>query len=151
MRLMAAFRAKQILVVDDEEVVRRFVFRLLNSEGYRVFEASDLDEAMQVLQTARQPLDLVILDVRMPVNGVEIARRIHQHWPEQRVMFMSAYPAQLLAQLGGDAELFCTFLAKPFTRDELLAKVSEALRRPAPSHPNQSQRPKPGRSGEDSV
>jgi CheY-like chemotaxis protein len=84
---MAAYRARQILVVDDEEVVRRFVFRLLNGEGYRVFEASDVDEAMLVLQTTRQPLDLVILDVRMPVNGVEFARRIHRHWPEQRLMF----------------------------------------------------------------
>jgi two-component system cell cycle sensor histidine kinase/response regulator CckA len=143
---MPAFRPRQILVVDDEEVVRRFVFRLLSGEGYRVFEASNLDEAMQVLHTTRQPLDLAILDVRMPVNGVEIARRIHQHWPEQRVMFMSGYPAQLLAQLGGDAELFYTFLAKPFTRDELLAKVGEALR--APSHPDPEQRRMPRRSGE---
>jgi CheY-like chemotaxis protein len=145
---MAAFRPRQILVVDDEEVVRRFVFRLLNSEGYRVFEASDLGEAMQVLQTTRQPLDLIILDVRMPVNGVEFARRIHQHWPGQRVMFMSAYPAQLLAQLGGDAELFYTFLAKPFTRDELVAKVGEALRRPGPVQPNPEHREPPRRSGE---
>jgi two-component system cell cycle sensor histidine kinase/response regulator CckA len=145
---MAAFRLTQILVVDDEPVVRRFVFRLLNSEGYRVFEASDLDEAMLVLQTTRQPLDLAILDVRMPVNGVEAARRIHQHWPEQRVMFMSAYPAQLLAQLGGDAELFYTFLAKPFTRDELLAKVAEALRRPVPGQPDPGLRPRRRRSGE---
>ena len=145
---MAAFRPSQILVVDDEEVVRRFVFRLLNSEGYRVFEASDLDEAMQVLKATHQPLDLVILDVRMPVNGVEFARRIHQHWPEQRVMFMSAYPAQLLAQLGGDAELSYTFLAKPFTRDELLAKAREALRRPVPSHREPGQRQMPRRSGE---
>jgi two-component system cell cycle sensor histidine kinase/response regulator CckA len=145
---MAAFRPKQILVVDDEEIIRRFVFRLLNSEGYRVFEASDLDEAMQVLQTTRQLLDLVILDVRMPVNGVEFARRIHQHWPEQRVMFMSAYPAQLLAQLGADAELFYAFLAKPFTRDELLAKVGEALERPAPRHAQPEHRQFPRRSGE---
>lgn len=140
---MAAYRPRQILVVDDEEVVRRFVFRLLNGEGYRVFEASDVDEAMLVLQTTRQPLDLVILDVRMPVNGVEFARRIHRHWPEQRLMFMSAYPAHLLAQLGGDAELWYPFLAKPFTRDELLAKVGEALRRAPPSRePEHRQMPR---------
>ena len=115
--------------MDDQEVVRRFTHRLLSGAGYRVFEAEDANEALLVLETAHGPLDLVILDVRMPVNGVELAQVIRRRWPEQQLMFMSAYPAQLLAELGGGEELEYPFLAKPFTRDELFAKVGEALQR----------------------
>jgi hypothetical protein len=63
---------------------------------------------------------------------------------------MSAYRAHLLAQLGGDAELWYPFLAKPFTRDELLAKVGEALRRAPPSR-EPEHRQVPRNSGEHSI
>jgi two-component system, cell cycle sensor histidine kinase and response regulator CckA len=105
--------------------------RLLNEWGFRVFEAESGEEAMEVLETARAGIQLVIVDVVMPLaDGVQVTRRIQERWPGQRTLYMSAHPAEVLAEYGL-TELEVPFLAKPFTRDELLTKVSEALARPA--------------------
>ena len=123
--------APSILVVDDQPTVRRMAHRLLSEWGFRVFEAESGEEAMEVLDTARAGVQLVIVDVVMPLmDGVQVTRRIQEQWPDQRVLYMSAHPAEVLAQYGL-AELDVPFLAKPFTRDELLNKVAEALERPS--------------------
>jgi DNA-binding response OmpR family regulator len=120
---------KHVLVVDDEAVVRRLTYRMLSETGFRVFEAADAEEALLVLSTMRQPIDLVVLDALMPrTNGAMLAYRILEHWPEQHLRFMSANAAQVLAQLGGADHFGYPFLAKLFTGDELLTKVREALR-----------------------
>jgi two-component system cell cycle sensor histidine kinase/response regulator CckA len=120
--------ARTILVVDDVGVVRQAAFRLLSEAGYRVFEAGSATEALEVLATSRQPIDLVMVDVVMPdVGGVALARLIHEEWPAVRILFMSAYPAEILVREGLDhPNVF--FLAKPFTRVELFDKVVTALR-----------------------
>jgi len=93
---------------------------------------------MEVLETAKAGIQLVIVDVVMPLHdGVQVTRRIRERWPGQRTLYMSAHPAEVLAR-HGLAELDVPFLAKPFTRDELLEKVSDALARPAS---DASQRP----------
>jgi DNA-binding response OmpR family regulator len=116
-----------ILVVDDEPVARRVAFRILSEQGFRVFEADRRDEVLQVLREAQGGVDLVMLDVVMPVtDGVALALEIRAEWPDQRILFMSAHPAQILAQ-HGLRDLNVPFLAKPYTRTEVLAKVSEAL------------------------
>ena len=120
-----------ILVVDDQATVRRMAHRLLSEWGFRVFEAESGEEAMEVLETARAGIQLVIVDVVMPLaDGVQVTRRIQESRPDQRILFMSAHPAEVLAQYGL-SELSVPFLAKPFTRDELLTRVSEALARPS--------------------
>jgi two-component system, cell cycle sensor histidine kinase and response regulator CckA len=117
-----------ILVVDDVGVVRKSAFRLLSEAGYRVFEAGSAAEALEVLQTSRQPIDLVLVDVVMPeVNGVDLVRLVHEQWPEVHVVFMSAFPAEVLVREGLEHPNVL-FLAKPFTRDELLTRVDRALR-----------------------
>lgn len=119
---------QSVLVVDDVGVVRRSVFRFLSEEGYRVFEAATIGEALEVLGTARPSIQLVITDVIMPdMNGVDLVRLIREQWPGTRVLFMSAYPAEVLAREGLD-NLDVLFLAKPFTRDELITKVGVSLR-----------------------
>jgi two-component system, cell cycle sensor histidine kinase and response regulator CckA len=116
-----------ILVVDDQAMVRRMAHRLLSEWGFRVFEAESGEEAMEVLWTAKSGIQLIIVDVVMPlVDGIHVTRRIQEFWPNQRILYMSAHPAEVLAQYGL-AELSVPFLAKPFTRDELLAKVGQAL------------------------
>jgi two-component system, cell cycle sensor histidine kinase and response regulator CckA len=122
--------APSILVVDDQPTVRRMAHRLLSEWGFRVFEAESGEEAMEVLETAHAGVQLVIVDVVMPLlDGVQVTRRIQERWPEQRVLYMSAHPAEVLSRYGL-AELEVPFLAKPFTRDELLNKVRESLERP---------------------
>jgi two-component system, cell cycle sensor histidine kinase and response regulator CckA len=127
-----------ILVVDDERIARRLLYRALNEEGYRVFEAASADEAMGVLELAHWYIHLVMLDVVMPgVDGVELGRRILRQWPSLRLLYMSAHPAEILVQHGLiDPQVH--FLAKPFTHDELLRRVEVAsdrrlAPRPAPS------------------
>jgi len=122
-----------ILVVDDERITRRVAYRILSEEGYRVFEAASADEAMSVLDMAHHYIHLVILDVVMPlVDGVELGRQILERWPSLRLLYMSAHPAQVLAQ-HGLKDLGVYFLAKPFTHGEMLNKVTEVLdRRRAP-------------------
>jgi len=133
---------RTILVVDDVGVVRKVAFHLLSEAGYRVFEASSAAEALEVLATARQPINLAILDVVLPeVNGVDLARIIRDEWPSTRILFMSAFPAEILVREGLEHPTV-RFLAKPFTRDELLAKVVEALKS-APQPQDRSSRTDP--------
>lgn len=127
-----------ILVVDDERVTRRVAYRILSEEGYRVFEAASADEAISVLEMAHRYIHLVILDVVMPVvDGVELGRTILEQWPSLRLLYMSAHPAQVLAQHGLQ-DLSVHFLAKPFTHEEMLRKVAEALDRRRTSRPTAS-------------
>jgi CheY-like chemotaxis protein len=119
--------ATTILVVDDERISRRVAYRILSEEGYRVLEADGGTEALDVLGQARGRVDLVMVDVVMPgCDGVELARQILEGWPDQHILYMSAHPAEVLVRHGLPS-LDVPFLAKPYTRGEVLAKVREAL------------------------
>ena len=115
-----------ILVVDDERIARRLLYRALTEEGYRVFEAASAAEAMGVLELAHWYVHLIMLDVVMPdVDGVRLGQRILHRWPPLRLLYMSAHPAEVLVRHGlTDPQVH--FLAKPFTHDELLRKVEVA-------------------------
>ena len=120
--------ARSILVVDDAAVVRRLAFRLLAEAGYRVFEAGSAAEALEVLSMASGHVEVVLIDVVMPeVNGVDLARMVLEVAPTTRIVFMSAFPAEVLVQEGlRDPQV--QFLAKPFTREELLSITARSLR-----------------------
>jgi two-component system, cell cycle sensor histidine kinase and response regulator CckA len=121
--------ATTILVVDDERLSRRVAYRILSEEGYRVLEAESAEEALDVLSQARGRADLLLVDVVMPeCSGVELAGRVLEEWPDQRILYMSAHPAEVLVQ-HGLISLGVPFLAKPYSRDEILAKVHQALER----------------------
>ena len=119
-----------VLVVDDEPLVRRLAYRILNAEGFRVLEASDGAEALEVLSRSIGRIDLVIVDAVMPnVDGAALSRTIFDQWPTQRVLLMSAHGEEVFGRLGL-RRMSAPFLAKPFTDAELLAKVDRALREP---------------------
>jgi two-component system cell cycle sensor histidine kinase/response regulator CckA len=118
---------RTVLVVDDAGVVRRLSFRILAESGYRVFEAAGATEALEVLAMVGGRVDVVVVDVVMPeVNGVDLVRLIREEWDKPAILFMSAFPAEVLAR-EGLKDLRVQFLAKPFTRDELLRGVERAL------------------------
>jgi DNA-binding response OmpR family regulator len=121
-----------ILVVDDERIARRLLYRALTEEGYRVFEAASAEEAMGVLDMAHWYIHLIMLDVVMPaVDGVQLGRRILERWPSLRLLYKSAHPAEVLVQHGlTDPQVH--FLAKPFTHDELMGRVEVAIDRRQP-------------------
>jgi two-component system, cell cycle sensor histidine kinase and response regulator CckA len=119
--------ATTVLVVDDQRFARRVAYRVLSEAGYRVLEAEDGEEALGALHISKGRVDLVLIDVVMPgMDGVELAGRIWEGWPNMRVLFTSGHAAEVLMQ-HGLAYMDVTFLAKPYTRDECLAKVREAL------------------------
>jgi two-component system, cell cycle sensor histidine kinase and response regulator CckA len=116
-------------VVDDKRYARRVAYRVLSEAGYRVLEAEDGEEALDAMHTTRPLVDLVMIDVVLPgMDGVELANHIWEQWPDMRILFSSGYAAEVLAQ-HGLAHLDVPFLAKPYTRDEAMAKVHEALER----------------------
>jgi PAS domain S-box-containing protein len=116
-----------ILLVEDDEIVRRLVKRLLLRQGYRVEEAQSAEEAVHVFERSRDAIDLLFTDVVMPgMNGKQLSEQLLAHRPNLRVLFMSAHAEDLVARYGMAG---CTerLLQKPFTANELTSKVREAL------------------------
>lgn len=127
-------------MVDDERISRRVAYRLLSEEGYRVFEAEGFEEALDTLRQAAGRVDLMVVDAVMPgCDGVTLVKRVQEQWAGIKVLYMSAHPAEILARQGLSA-LDILFLAKPYTRDELLAKVRQALDRRSEARNKSEQR-----------
>lgn len=124
MSFEASLPPQTVLVVDDDAVVRRVVQGHLSSSGYRIFEAEDGQEALEVLER-NGPVSLVIIDLVMPrLDGPGLVAEVLRRRPSQPMLLMSAYPDG--RELQEDGRPSQPFLSKPFTRDELLAKVAEA-------------------------
>jgi two-component system cell cycle sensor histidine kinase/response regulator CckA len=117
--------APTVLVVDDDAVVRRVVQGHLSAAGYRIFEAEDGQEALEVLARTGS-VDLIIVDIVMPrMDGPAFVEELLRRQVSQPVLLMSAYPAE---RASPDAERPAhPFLPKPFTRDQLLAKIGEVV------------------------
>jgi CheY-like chemotaxis protein len=122
-------RPATVLVVEDEEAVRRFVHQVLRPAGHRLLEAADGDEAQRLARRTRD-LDLLLCDLVLPgLDGREVAARVREYHPHARVLFMSGYSDEELAlrQHQRPEDL----LEKPFTPAELVARLGRALRLPA--------------------
>ncbi|MBM3777409.1 MAG: PAS domain S-box protein [Acidimicrobiia bacterium] len=114
----------RILLVEDERAVADFTRRALELGGYAVRVAHSGAEALEMLDAADEPVDLLLADVVMPdMRGTALARRVLQQDPGMRVLFVSGYPGPLEPDFS-TAQL----LQKPFTPSELLQYVGEALR-----------------------
>jgi DNA-binding NtrC family response regulator len=117
-----------VLVVDDEEAVRRYACRVLERAGYGIFEATDGVEALELIQGQTVALEVVVSDIVMPrMNGVELTQALSVSQPELPVILMSGYATAALAELGITA--LCSVLAKPFTAERLVAEVDRCIRR----------------------
>jgi two-component system cell cycle sensor histidine kinase/response regulator CckA len=87
--------AISVLIVDDEESVRRFVDRVLSEAGYRTALASDGPEALERAATLDQ-LDVLLTDVMMPqMQGDELARRLRQQQPDLKVLYLTGFADRL--------------------------------------------------------
>jgi PAS domain S-box-containing protein len=116
-----------ILVAEDEEDVRNLAVSVLRSCGYHVLVAKDGPEAIQISEHHRQPIHLLIADVVMPqLGGRELAERLQRQRPEMRVMYMSGYVDQEIAQYSASTP-GTIFMSKPFTIEELTHKVRSVL------------------------
>ncbi|MFA8385133.1 MAG: PAS domain S-box protein [Pelagibaca sp.] len=121
-------RSNRILVVEDDTDLRVFVRTVLGRIGYQVVQAEDGEQALAILQKDGD-FDLVFTDIVMPkgVNGVQLARKTLELYPELKVLFTSGYTRDAL---GKDRHLpnDIPMLYKPFRANELIGKVDEVLK-----------------------
>jgi two-component system, OmpR family, KDP operon response regulator KdpE len=114
-----------ILVIEDEQPIRRFLRASLTAEGYRLVEAESGEQALRL--AAQQPPDLVILDLGLPdMEGQDVLRRLRE-WLAAPIVVLSArdQESQKVQALDGGADDYVT---KPFGMAELLARMRTALR-----------------------
>jgi two-component system cell cycle sensor histidine kinase/response regulator CckA len=116
-----------ILLVEDEPQLRELTRSVLQARGYEVVEAKNSAEAEQLAEKYGAKIHLLLTDVIMPgISGRELAKRLSAQRPALRVLYMSGYTYNVIAQ-GGTLERGVAFLQKPFTPRVLVEKVREVL------------------------
>ena len=116
-----------LLLVEDEAPVRDSVRRLLEGHGYKVIEAQNGVDALNIYESNRAAIDLVLTDVVMPeMGGNELFERLRARNPDVRVLFMSGYTDRQLLD-NGTVPGGAGFVAKPFTVETLIRRLREVL------------------------
>jgi CheY-like chemotaxis protein len=116
-----------ILLVEDEAQLRELTRTVLTARGYSVVEAANPEEAERLAAEYGSKIQLLLTDVIMPgISGRELAKRLAARNPAMRVLYMSGYTYNVIAQ-GGTLERGVAFLQKPFTPGVLVEKVREVL------------------------
>ncbi|MGB9235528.1 MAG: PAS domain S-box protein [Terriglobales bacterium] len=124
-----------ILLVEDDDAMRNLTTRCLETGGYTVLSAQDGESALRAVREREGPIHLLLTDVVMcGISGHELARSLLLVRPSTRVLYMSGYTADLIAQRGV-LEPQVALLEKPFTREVLLRKVRTVLDDGRLAHP----------------
>jgi nitrogen-specific signal transduction histidine kinase len=119
--------AGTILLVEDDSLVRRLVAGVLERAGYRVIVAASADDALSLAAAHDGPIDLVVTDIVMPGRpGPELVARLEAARPGIRTLYVSGYADDMVARYGVTEERV-SFLAKPFSPEELARRVRELL------------------------
>lgn len=117
-----------ILVAEDSDSVRGLIREVLRGRGYRVFEARNGKEGLDVFRRRAEEIDLVVTDVVMPeMSGPEMVGHMRARAPLLPVLFLSAYPDYAVESQGRLDLPLAWFLAKPFTPAEFLAEVARII------------------------
>jgi DNA-binding NtrC family response regulator len=114
-----------VLIVDDEEIVRRAHLRSLEETGCQARVAEDGREAIREME--EQPADVILLDLRMPgLDGMDVLKTIKTRWPDSEVVVITGYPsiesAKTAVRLGA-----CNYIAKPVAPDDVIRAANEAM------------------------
>jgi DNA-binding NtrC family response regulator len=115
----------KILIIDDEEVVRRSFLRILGSDNCTAKAVSNWPELVEVME--QEPADLVLLDLRMPdMDGMTVLRELKQRWPASEVIIVTGYPtidtAKEAVALGA-----YDYLAKPVGPEQVIDASTAAM------------------------
>ena len=117
-----------ILIVEDEDGVRKLTRKILSKQGYKILEASSGGDALLLCEQLNEPIHLLLSDVVMPgINGPELARRIKTLSPGVKVLFMSGYADRTIFQ-SGILDEKASFIQKPFSARDLAEKIQEVIR-----------------------
>lgn len=115
-----------VLLVEDETALRELTRGLLETAGYTVLEAANVEDAIRLAESARK-IDLLLTDVVMPgMDGHELSRRLTSSSPSLKVLYMSGYTDDVIVHKGV-LNRGTTLLQKPFGRAGLLGKVRQVL------------------------
>ena len=119
-----------MLLVEDEDGVRRLLRHVLQKRGYNVLEAANAEEALDVYLARGEGIQLVLTDMVMPrMSGRELAERLRTLRPDLKIVFMSGYTDDVLIRTGAISPGM-SFLQKPLRPDTLAATIREALDSP---------------------
>ena len=124
------FRSERLLLVEDQESVRKLVGKALEGYGYQVAQAANGEEALRLAAVMPNPVDALVTDVVMPVmTGPVVAERLRVQWPSLKVLFMSGFTewghAGFLNVPGTQ------FIQKPFRPDDLAVQLRHLLEEPS--------------------
>ena len=119
---------KTILIVDDEDAIRNLAALVLEAEGYQVLKARHSDEALLLMDTHRDDINLLLTDVRMDpyLNGCELAKCMRLLRPDIQVLYISGYTHNAMVQQEVEDQR-AYFLPKPFSPRDLVEKVHAVM------------------------
>jgi CheY-like chemotaxis protein len=121
-------RSGTILLVEDEEMLRRLAANALTEAGHHVIEAANGIEALERMDAFPDTIDILVTDAVMPkMGGGQLAERVRALRPQVRAIFTSGYTDQMM-----DLQPYDQFLAKPFLMSLLCQRVGEILTEPKP-------------------
>jgi CheY-like chemotaxis protein len=119
--------SETILLVEDEDLVRRLAVKILEEFGYTVITAANGEDGLRLCKEFKGPIDLLISDVVMPqMSGRKLAEHVSVLRPETKVLFMSGYTDDAIVR-HGILEEDMAFIQKPFLPDALARKTRELL------------------------
>ena len=118
-----------VLLVEDDDAVRRVLARAMTGAGYQVLAAAHAAEALDLSAEAGRPIDLVVADVVLPgLSGQELAGRLAESRPGLSVLYLSGYPPDMTERYGAGPR--GELLRKPFSVESLLAAMRRVLDNP---------------------
>lgn len=123
------FGNETILVVEDEEDVRKLAVKILGRQGFDALEASNAGEALLICEKWEDPIHLILIDVVMPqMSGPQLVNRLQRLRQGFEVLYMSGHPDDTVLH-HGILKKGVNYIQKPFTAEELVRKVREVLNR----------------------
>ena len=116
-----------VLIVEDNEALRRLVIRQVTELGYHVMSARSAVEALAILE--RETIDLLFTDIVMPgaIDGFGLERHVRAHWPDTKVVLTSGFPDARISADAGEAAVSVRILSKPYRKVDLARVMSVAL------------------------
>ena len=119
--------SETVLVVEDEEEVRKVAARILRGQGYKVLEASNGADTLMICKEQKERFHLILTDVVMPqMSGRQLVEQLRQVYQNFKVLYMSGYTDNTIVH-HGVLERGINYIQKPFTMDALVGKVREVL------------------------
>ena len=117
--------AATILIVDDEDLVRKIIDRMLQPMGYCILHAANGNEALTICEQWKRAIRLMVTDVMMPgMNGIDLVDCATERWPSIKVLFTTGFATDAAMRRKTSKH---PILSKPFTCDQLTGKVQEIL------------------------